>query len=190
LRRAATSYKRRLRRPNERAGGPVQHGCVISGNKASHQFAHLGAFALFVVAVAHAGDAKRSIDVPEGFTASIYARDLAGARDLRLQADGTLRLRADVATFEITPPRDDSPMMVLRVATELEQDASLSATALAAPVDARPMTIPLPISMETLALARELDQQKSRDVALSPDGTLYVADARAGVVYQVRRKTL
>jgi hypothetical protein len=188
-RRAATSYTQRLRRPNERPDGSVQHGHVTKGNKVGLKRAGLCAL-LGVLSTANGGSAARSIPVPDGFIARIYARDLAGACDLRIDADGTLRLRANSATIEIKPPRDDSPMMILRVATELDQESTLPATALAAPLEPETMAIPLPISMETLALARELDRRTFTDVALSPDGTLYVADARAGVVYQVRRTTL
>ena len=189
--RAATSYNRHLRRPSEAPGARVQHDPVTTGKPVSILFSRIGAIALLgVLSTAHGGSAARSIPVPEGFTARVYARDLAGACNLRVDADGTLRLRANSATIEIKPPRDDSPMMILRVATELDQQLTNQATALAAPLDTQPMTIPLPISMETLALARELDQLKSTDVALSPDGTLFVADARAGVVYEVRRTTL
>jgi hypothetical protein len=185
------SYNRHLRRPSEAPGAPVQHDPVTTGKSVSIRFSRIGAIALLgVLSAAHGASAARSIPLPAGFTARIYARDLAGACDLRVDADGTLRLRANSATIEIKPPRDDSPMMILRVASELDQQLTNQATALAAPLETRPMTIPLPISMETLALARELDQLKSTDVALSPDGTLYVADARAGVVYEVRRTTL
>jgi hypothetical protein len=185
---AATSYTRRLRRPNEPARGAVQHGRVNTGKAVSLK--RLGAYALLgVLSTAYGGSAARALKLPEGFTARVYARDLAGARELRIAADGTLRLRCNAATFEITPPRDDSPMMVLRVATELDSEEAMPTTALAAPLESTAMIIPLPISMETLALARELDQLTSTDVALSPDGTLYVADARAGIVYQVVRRT-
>jgi glucose/arabinose dehydrogenase len=188
-RRAATSYTQRLPRPNERPGGAVQHDHVTTGNKVGLKLAGLCAL-LGVLSTANGASAARSISVPEGFTAHVVARDLAGACDLHIDADGTLRLRANSATIEIKPPRDDSPMLILRVATELDQESTLPATALTAPLESETMAIPLPISMETLALARELDQRTSTDVALSPDGTLYVADARAGVVYQVRRTTL
>jgi hypothetical protein len=159
---------------------------VTAGNTIGFRRAGLCAL-LGVLSTANAASAARSIPVPEGFIARVYASDLAGACDLRVDADGTLRLRARSATIEIKPPRDDSPMMILRVATELDQEPALPATALAAPLELEPMAIPLPISMETLALARELDRRTLMDVALSPDGTLYVADARAGVIYQVRR---
>lgn len=178
----------RLRRPNERPRGAVQDDCVNAGNTVCLK--RLGVSALLgVLSTAYAGSPSRTIKVPEGFTARVYARDLAGARELRIAADGTLRLRCNAATFEITPPRDDSPMLVLRVATELDNAEATPAAALAAPLNFATMTIPLPISMETLALARELDQLTATDVALSPDGTLYVADARAGVVYKVVRRT-
>jgi hypothetical protein len=162
---------------------------VNTGNPVSLN--RLGACALLgVLSTAYGGSAARTIPVPEGFTARVYARNLAGARELHVDADGTLRVRGNEATFEIRPPRDDSPLMILRVATELDQEGLTPAAPLAAPLESETMTIPIPVSMEILALARELDQLKSTDVALSPDGTLYVADARAGIIYRVRRTTL
>jgi hypothetical protein len=131
-----------------------------------------------------------AIEVPSGFDARIYARDIAGARDLRVGTDGTLTLRGDSASFEITPPRDDSPRMVMRVARELDRDAVVQATALAAPMAPEVPITDVRVLPETLALARALARQSFTDVALAPDGTLYVSDARAGVVYQVRRITL
>lgn len=131
-----------------------------------------------------------AIEVPAGFDADIYARDIAGARDLRVDSDGTLKLRGDSAAFEITPPRDDSPRVVMRVATELEKDATIQATALAAPLAPPARASDIPVANETLALARALERRSFTDVALAPDGTLFVSDARAGVVYQVRRITL
>lgn len=164
----------------------MQHGTVITGNTVSLK--RLGVIALLaVVSAAHGSSASRTPKVPEGFTARIYARDLAGARDLRVEADGTLRVRGTTATFEIKPPGDGAPLMVLKVATELDREDLTPVSELTAPVESTPMTIPIPIAMETLALARELDSLSFTDVALSPDGTLFVADARAGIVYEIRR---
>lgn len=143
---------------------------------------------LGVLAVVHGGNDAPAIDVPAGFTTRVYARDIAGARDLRIDADGTLTLRGDAASFEITPPRFDSPRMVMRVAAELEGDANTAqVTALSAPLPPRPTATNIPVAPETLALARALASREFRDVVLAPDGALYVSDARAGVVYQVRR---
>jgi hypothetical protein len=143
---------------------------------------------LGVLAVMHGANDAPAIDVPTGFTTRVYARDIAGARDLRIDADGTLTLRGDTAAFEITPPRFDSPRMVMRVAAELERDAGATqVTALAAPLPPPAPARSIPVAPETLALARALSRQEFRDVVLAPDGALYVSDARAGVVYQVRR---
>jgi hypothetical protein len=133
------------------------------------------------------------LEVPAGFAARVYARDLAGARDLRIAPDGTLTLRGGSPReiFEITPPGDDSPQLVMRVAAELNWNAAtLQTTALAAPMSLGTPVTDIPVAPEIVALARTLARQRFADVALGPDGMLYVSDARAGVVYQVRRMTL
>ncbi len=148
----------------------------------------IGALTLLgVIAGAHVIHHAPPIEVPAGFASRVYARDIAGARDLRVDADGTLTLRGDSDYFEITPPRDDSPRMIMRVARGIETDTHIQATALAAPLAPQAPVTHIPVVPETLALARALARRHFTDVALAPDGTLFVSDARAGVVYQVRR---
>src|SRR5262245_26475858 len=155
----------------------------MSGVKVCKQ---VGSLVLFGVVAMLPGGHAPMLDVPAGFTASIYARDLAGARDLRIAPDGTLTLRSGESreTVEITPPLDDAPKLVMRVATELESHAeALQVTALAAPLSLT-RTTDIPVAPEIIALARRLARPRFADVALAPDGTLFVADARNGIVYQ------
>jgi len=162
----------------------------MPGNKTVSSI-RIGALTLLgVLAGAQVMHRAPAIEVPAGFDARIYARDIAGARDLRVDTDGTLRLRGDSESFEITPPRDDSPRMVMRVASEIQDDTVIQATARAVPLAPQAPVTNGPVLPETVALARELARQRFTDVALAPDGTLFVSDARAGVVYQVRRISL
>jgi len=45
----------------------------------------------------------------------------------------------------------------------------------------------IPVCARTLAVARALARHPAADVVLAPDGNLFVADARAGAVWLVRR---
>jgi hypothetical protein len=185
------SYARRLLRPSERPAPPVQHASVISGNfPVSSPRKRFGALALLGVFAALQGGAPSApLDVPDGFAACVYARDIAGARGLHVDADGTLTVhgRERSEAFEITPATEGHPVTVMRVAPELEAaDAAAQATALSdSPAPDAPRT-DIPVAAETLALARALER-RALAVELSPDGILYVADPHAGVIFRVRR---
>jgi hypothetical protein len=162
---------------------------------------------LCILAVVLGGPAAPQLDLPKGFTASVYARGIEGARDLGMRPDGTLTLRGDGENFEIVPPTADEPVMVLRVAAELDTtDAADPATlAVQAPrfvqlrwnagsgelgyVLTPAAGAGIPVSPQTLRLARRLTRHHRADVALAPDGSLFVADPRAGAVWRVRRGT-
>ena len=166
---------------------------------------------LCVVAAVEAGAPAPQLHVPQGFIASVYVRGIAGARELRLAADGTLTLRgtAQDDRFEILPPTDDSPATVMRVAAELDDPRTTGIATLAvqaprfvrlrwnaksgeldytvAPAHAERVPVVAP---RTLALARKLARQPQADVAISPDGTLFVSDSHAGAVWRVRPTSL
>ncbi|HTU66064.1 MAG TPA: hypothetical protein VMF52_08950 [Steroidobacteraceae bacterium] len=153
-----------------------------------------------------AGNDAPHLLVPDGFVASVYARDLPGARALAIEPDGTLTLRGRRDTYEILPPRDDQPVTVMRVATELDDldDAAAENATLAVSVPgfvhlswhadsseiaytvASGAGAGIPVPPRTLALARTLASARFTDVALAPDGTLFVADPRRGTVWQIR----
>lgn len=163
---------------------------------------------LLCILAAVLGDAAAPrLDVPDGFTASVYALGIDGARDIDMRADGTLTLRGDGERFEIVPPTAEEPVMVMRVAAELDESADAQPAMLAtrAPGFVRlrwnagsgelgyeltpALGAGIPVSPQTLRLARRLARHHRADVALAPDGTLFVADARAGAVWRVRRGT-
>lgn len=149
---------------------------------------------LAVLATVLGGADTPILDVPPGFIASEYVRGIPGAHDISVGADGTVRLRGHEGreVFEIVPPSGDAPVTVMRVAAELAtRGPRTRITALAAPPpQGDAVTYDLPVAAGTLALARTFAREEFADVALSPDGTLYVADARAGTVYRVRRTGL
>jgi hypothetical protein len=165
---------------------------------------------LCVLAAVYGGDSTPSLQLPPGFTASVYARGIDGARELALRADGTLTLRGDAEHFEIAPPTEDGPVTVMRVATGLDAivNASGSQAALAVQAprlvqmrwDARSgelayalaheTTARVPVAPQTLALARALARRDHADVALAPDGALYFADSHAGAVWRIERAAL
>ena len=163
-----------------------------------------------MVAAANAGAPLPRLDVPAGFTASLYVRGIGGARDLDVAPDGTLTLRgrAPDERFEIAPATDDRPLTVMRVAAGLgippATDAATVAVraphcvrlrwnaasgelgyALASDVGRRVVVAP-----RTLALARALARHREAAVALAPDGTMFVADSRAGAVWRIRPTAL
>lgn len=139
------------------------------------------------------------IDVPAGFEASTYATGIAGARDVAVRPDGTVTLLGLTArdSYEIDPPLDAGPVTVMRVAMELDADAHGPArmdraiqfasldteSASSAPARA------IPVEPRTLALAQALDDEATLDVAIAPDGTLYVADSNSGRVWRVSRES-
>lgn len=165
---------------------------------------------LGVLAIVQGGGAAPRLDVPRGFSADLYARGIPGARDLAVQPDGTLTLlgRAHRDRFEIAPPTADAPVTVMRVATELDApgiaaDAMLPVQAPnfvhmrwnAASSELAYALTPeigrgIPIAPQTLALARSLARRHHADVALAPDGAIFVADSRAGAVWRIRRTML
>jgi len=165
---------------------------------------------LCILAAVQGGASAPRLDVPRGFTANIYARGIPGARDLTVLPDGTITLRGHASRdrFEIVPPTDDAPLTVMRVATELDAPRSSSDGTIAvhAPsfvqmrwnAESGEIAYALtpgigrgiPISPQTLALARSLARHERSNVALAPDGTLFVADSRAGAIWQVRRDAL
>jgi len=195
---------RRLRSPAEQPRFIAQHEAVTSG------ITKVCASLLCVVAAVEAGAPAPQLHVPQGFSASLYVRGITGARELRLAADGTLTLRGTARDdrFEIVPPTDDSPATVMRVAAELDDPrATGTATrAVQAPRFVRlrwnaasgelDYTVApahaerVPVAPRTLALARKLARQPQADVAIAPDGTLFVADSLAGAVWRVRPTSL
>jgi len=72
---------------------------------------------------------------------------------------------------------------MMRVAAELDIPGAAHEASAAASVD-------IPVSAQTLALARKLAHRHDADVALAPDGTLFVAHSRAGAVWRIRRSPL
>jgi len=165
---------------------------------------------LCIFAAAQGGNVAPRLDVPRGYTASVYASGIRGARDLDVRADGTLTLRGTDARFEIAPPTADAPLTVMRVAAELEEleapVTSNEATAVQSPrfIAMRwdgasgelgyaltpAASAGIPVSPQTLALARKLAHHHAADVAMAPDGSLFVADSRAGAVWRIRRSAL
>lgn len=165
---------------------------------------------LGILAVVQGGAGTPRLDVPPGFSADLYARGIPGARDLTVQPDGTLTLlgRAQRDQFEIAPPTADAPVTVMRVATELDApevvaDAMLPVQAPnfvhlhwnAASSELAYALTPeigqgIPVAPRTLALARSLARHHRADVALAPDGAIFVADSRAGAVWRIRRTAL
>jgi hypothetical protein len=149
-------------------------------------------------------DAEPRLVVPPGFTASVYARGIDAPRNLDVRPDGTLTLDGGRDRFEIAPATADQPLTVMRVAAELDtlgrRDGA--GVAMIAPrfvklrwnadsgelaYSLRPDTgARIPIARRTLDLARRFAQARKTDVAMAPDGTLYVADTRAGAVWRVR----
>jgi hypothetical protein len=165
---------------------------------------------LAILAAVQGGTIASRPDIPSGFTASLYARGIPGARNLAVLPDGTLTLHGRVSRdrFEIVPPTDDAPVTVLRVAMELDAPRSRSdgTRAVQAPdfvqmrwnaasgeiayLLAPQIGRGIPVAPQTLALARSLSLHEHSDVALAPDGTLFVADSRAGAVWKIRRNSL
>jgi len=163
---------------------------------------------LCVLVAARSDEAASRLDIPPGFTASLYASGIDGARDIDVRADGTLTLRGGEGQFEISPPTADEPVTVMRVAEELAAPRAIDPTTLAVQ---SPRFVRLrwnagsgeldyaltaddgasiPLATQTLALARRLDRRRDADVAIAPNGTLFVADSRAGAVWRIRRAAL
>lgn len=167
----------------------------------------VSASALCILAAVLGDPAAPRLEVPAGFTASVYACGIEGARDIDMRADGTLTLRGGDERFEIAPPTADAPVMVMRVAAELDtaQAADRAMLAVQAPSFVRlkwnagagelgyvltpAVGTGISVAPQTLRLARRLARHRGADVALAPDGTLFVADSRAGAVWRVRRGT-
>jgi len=163
---------------------------------------------LCIFVAAQGDDAATRLDVPDGFSSSLYASGIDGAHDLDVRADGTITLRGAEDLFEISPRTADQPVTVMRVAAELatsERDvAGMRAAASTHLVRLRwnarsgeiayvlmpAHTAGVAVSAQTLALARHLKLRRDADVAMAPDGGLFVADSRAGAVWHIRRASL
>jgi hypothetical protein len=164
---------------------------------------------LCVLAAVNGGRPASRLDLPHGFTASVYARGLDGASKIEIRPNGTLTLQGDGENFEIVPPTADEPVTIMRVAAGLEAtvfDASVTALAVPAPrfvrmrwdarsgelayVLARDAGAHVSVAPRTLALARALAERHHADVAMAPDGTLYYADSRAGDVWRIEPSRL
>ena len=146
-----------------------------------------------VLAVGQAAQPAPRLDLPRGYAASLYVSGIAGARDLALTADGTLMLNGGAPhdRYEISPPTADTPVTIMRVAPELDAPEAPQAVRLFAySPDAGAGRSRFPVAPQTLALARALERETYADVAVAPDGTLFVADSRAGAVWRVRRVKL
>jgi hypothetical protein len=189
-------------RPAEAGRTPSHDARVKSGITA------VSAQLLCILAAVHGDDLSPRLDVPRGFAASVYASGIDGARDLDVRADGTLTLRSGDDRFEIAPPTADAPVTVMRVAAELDSAPAAHDAAIAVQAprfvrmrwDAasgelayaltRADGAGIPVSPQTLTLARVLAHRHDADVAMAPDGSLFVADSRAGAVWRVRRTAL
>jgi hypothetical protein len=165
---------------------------------------------LCILALTQGGSVAPRLDLPQGFAASVYAQGLSGARNLTVLANGTLRLegRTPEEIFEIAPQTADAPVTVMRVASGLDApDAPAEATvAVHAPSFARmhwnaqsgelayglprAASTGIPVAPRTLRLARLLASRHPANVALGPDGALFVADSRAGEVWRIRPTAL
>ena len=199
MRRAACSYGRRHRRPAETPRANPHHGIVKSG------ITTVSCAACILAALLH--DAPRP-EVPRGFTVSLVASGIEGARDLDVRGDGTLTLRSGADRYEIRPSTASEPVTILRVAAELDVPRNTDAASLAVqsptfvrmrwdaasgelgyavtPAEGTGLTV----SPQTLSLARRLARRHDSDVALAPDGSLFMTDSRAGAVWHIRRSTL
>jgi hypothetical protein len=148
------------------------------------------------------------LDLPPGFSASLYASGIDGARDLHVRGDGTITLRGADDRFEILPATADQPVTVMRVAAELAAPRSTTPATLAVQAPrfvrmrwnstsgelayalASADGTSIPVSPHVLALAHALDHRPDADVVIAPDGSLFVADSRAGAVWRIRRSAL
>jgi hypothetical protein len=121
-----------------------------------------------------------ALDLPPGFDMSIYATGLEGARGLTIDANGVLSvLTADSRMgYSIAPASGDMPVMVMLVAQDLQDvPAGIRADAVAA----RLLVTPGSRDDQTPPA-----QDDAASAVLGPDGSLFVVDEAAGVIYRIR----
>ena len=151
-----------------------------------------------------------AVTLPAGLERFEYARGFEQITGIEILADGTLLVtRQDPRDrYEISPAHDGEPLGIRRVAVELAPRDGAVAHAVV-DTDARgfvrfewhpdsgeltwaqsePAQVPdrdVPLSAVTERLARGLATAPFMDVAFAPDGTLFVADTKAGIIYRVR----
>jgi len=148
--------------------------------------------------------------LPAGFERTEYAHGVGPISGLEMRDDGTLIItRGDPRDrYEITPPHDDEPISIRRVAAELSPRITAATQAAETRAGgfvrfewhpdsgeltwtqtepARAAGRDVSLSPATLRLARTLSMQPFTNVRLAPDGALFVADTHAGVIYRVSR---
>jgi hypothetical protein len=141
--------------------------------------------------------------VPAGFSVSVAASGLDGARRLRTGEDGVLL--ADSAdpdlAYEIHDARGAEPVTVLLAAPALQSsarrerfasgrdslqlrwDAQAAQLTFAAPPDDVSAEFPASPSLERLA--RHLGSLRNLSAVALPDGPVFVVDATTGILYRV-----
>jgi hypothetical protein len=141
--------------------------------------------------------------VPAGFTVSVEARGLEGARRLRAAEYGVLR--ADSANpalaYEIHPARGDEPVTVLLAAPSLQStarrnrfaserdplhlrwDAQAAQLTFEAPADDASPEFSTSPALERLA--RHFASRRDISAVALPDGPVFVVDAQSGILYRV-----
>lgn len=138
--------------------------------------------------------------VPDGFTASVYVRDIPDPHHMAVRPDGTLTLSSRGEAYEILPPANGEPMTILRVDPELARIATppvpnerpgvtqLSWSPVSGELIAdsgQPPQSVIPVAPRILALARTLGD-RHHEVALAPDGSLFVADWSTDAIWRLR----
>jgi hypothetical protein len=122
---------------------------------------------------------------------SAVASGLTGARNLRLQPDGSLLLDAPGESLEYRlAARTDGGADVLLSARELGDGRGQVSRGLTTLVDLEWLpreraTDELELPPERFQVVEEFARVPETDVALAPDGTVFVADLAAGFVYRV-----
>lgn len=139
-------------------------------------------------------DEPASPVAPPGFRMAVEARGLLDARSLHSGADGALLVDSVEAGFgyEIRPARPGEPVAVIEVATTLSGSPHrLEATAALEPGllhwDAALAQVTLP-AMKPMAGNRSkvwVTDSPHHSAVLADDGSVFVLDSRAGVVYRL-----
>jgi hypothetical protein len=140
---------------------------------------------------------------PAGFSVSVAARGLEGARRLRAGENGVLLAdSADPAlAYEIHPARGAEPVTVFLTApllqpsaeadrfasgrdlSQLRWDAQAAQLTFAATAD--DVSTVFETSPRLERLARQLDSQRYLSAEALPDGPIFVVDAVTGILYRV-----
>ena len=141
--------------------------------------------------------------LPAGHSLTVVARGLEGARNLRAGDDGLLLADSPdpALRYEIHPARGPEPAAVLLAAPalrssarghrftaarnplQLRWDAQAAQLTIAAPsIDMAPVVSSAPRGER---IARQFNTQQDLSAVALPDGTVFVVDAAARVVYRV-----